>query len=253
MIGPVEAWAVGDVWFGARVRAVRVRAGLRQSDVAELANVSPATVSRVERGHLDRLSMHAIRAVAAALEIQTTLVPRWRGGELDRLVNARHAALHEAIARALGAHRGWVVTPEVSFSIYGERGVIDVLAWHAVKRALLVCELKSDIVDPQELVGTLDRKRRLGRTIARDRGLDPATISCWVIVAESSANRRRVDAHRAFFANAYPTDGRAMRAWLRRPRGEVAALSFLPIVHPRTGKHVRSTRQRVRRAASRSS
>lgn len=126
------------------------------------------------------------------------------------------------------------------------------LGWHAAQRALLVCELKSDVVDPQELVGSLDRKRRLARKIAHDRGLDPATISCWVIVAESSANRRRVDGYRAFFANAYPTDGRAIRAWLRRPVGEVAALSFLPIMHPRTGKQIRSTRQRVHRASARS-
>lgn len=239
-----------DILFGARVRAVRVRLGWRQVDVAVLARVSPATVSRVERGHLGRLSLHAIRAVASALEIQVGLIPRWRGGELDRLVNARHAALHESVARTLAARGGWAVMPEVSFSIYGERGVIDILGWHAGKRALLVAELKSDIVDPQELVGTMDRKRRLARRIARDHGLDPATVGCWVIVAESSANRRKADAHRAFFANAYPADGRAMGAWLRQPVGEVAALSFLPILHPRTGKQIRSARQRVRRPAA---
>ena len=51
----------------------------------------------------------------------------------------------------------------MSFSIFGERGVIDVAAWNAEHRALLVIELKTDIVDVNELVGTFDRKVRLGR------------------------------------------------------------------------------------------
>ena len=48
----------------------------------------------------------------------------------------------------------WVVRPEVSFSIYGERGVIDVLAWHPARRAILVIELKTELVDINELMGT---------------------------------------------------------------------------------------------------
>lgn len=35
--------------------------------------------------------------------------------------------------------------PEVSFSIYGQRGVIDILAWHAATRSLLVIELKTEM------------------------------------------------------------------------------------------------------------
>ena len=46
-----------------------------------------------------------------------------------------------------------MLAPEVSFSIYGERGVIDILAWHPGRRALLIIELKTDIVDVNELVG----------------------------------------------------------------------------------------------------
>ncbi len=60
--------------------------------------------------------------------------------------------------------------PEVSFAVYGERGVIDILAWHPGERALLVIELKTEIVDIQDLIGTVDRKRRLARVVARDRG-----------------------------------------------------------------------------------
>ncbi len=51
----------------------------------------------------------------------------------------------------------WLAQPEVSFAIYGERGVIDILAFHPRSRALLVIELKTGIVDVQALIGTVDR------------------------------------------------------------------------------------------------
>ena len=37
---------------------------------------------------------------------------------------------------------GWQTRSEVSYSVYGERGSIDVLAWHAPSRTLLVVEVK---------------------------------------------------------------------------------------------------------------
>jgi hypothetical protein len=41
----------------------------------------------------------------------------------------------------------------VTFSIYGERGSIDLLAWHSETRTLLVVELKSELTSIEE---TLD-------------------------------------------------------------------------------------------------
>jgi len=38
-------------------------------------------------------------------------------------------------------------------------------------------------------------------------------------------NRRRLAGHRAMLRNAFPTDGRTMRGWLREPAGPVAAWS----------------------------
>ena len=121
---------------------------------------------------------------------------------------------------------GWLVRPEVSFGIYGERGVVDILAWHAARRALLVIELKTEIIDVGELLGTLDRKRRLGAAIAEPLGWKPATISAWLIVGEGMTNRRRVDAHAATFRAALPNDGRTARAWLADPSCELRALTF---------------------------
>jgi transcriptional regulator with XRE-family HTH domain len=216
-----------DIRFGAAVRAIRVRKGWRQVDVAERARVSQSTVSRIERGHVGPLSIDAVRSVARALDIRVDLMARWRAGDLDRLLNARHSALHDAMARYFATRHGpWEIAPEVSFSIYGERGVIDIVAWHPGRRALLIIELKTDIADVNELMGSVDRKRRLAFQIARERGWDPAHVSVWVAVAASRTNRARVAAHSAVLRQAFPDDGRSVEAWLRSPDRPIRALSL---------------------------
>ena len=243
--GPRETHGMQDLAFGSRVRRVRLRLGLRQEDVAARSSVSPATVSRVERGHLDSLSIGAIRAVASTLEIRVDLVPRWRGGDLDRLVSARHARLAEVCIGRIRNLAGWTVRPEVSFSIYGERGVIDLLAWHADRRMLLVIELKTEIIDIGELLGTLDRKARLGRGVAADLGWLADAVSVCLIVADGRTNRRRVAEHSGTFRAALPDDGRRFRAWLRDPSARVGALTFMPDRHPGTVRPSNAATQRT--------
>src|SRR5262245_20011196 len=127
-----------DLRLGATIRAARLRRGWRQADVAKRAGMSQTVVSRVERGQVPEMTLSALRQVAAALEIRLELLPRGRGADLDRLLSARHSALHESVARALSHDLPeWVMASEVSFSIWGERGVIDLLLWHPDRRALL--------------------------------------------------------------------------------------------------------------------
>ena len=226
-----------DIRFGSVVRRLRIRAGLRQRDLAAICGVSTSTISRIERGHLASASVATLRRVAAALEIRLDLVPRWRGGDLDRLLNSRHSALHEAVARDLAHRAGWVFRPEVSFAIWGERGVVDIMAFHPERQALLVIELKTEVVDMNELVGTLDRKARLAIEIAATVGWSVprgTTVSAWVIVAPGRTNRRRVHAHKAMLRAAFPLDGRSVAGWLARPDRAVRGLSFWPDSHART-------------------
>ena len=75
--------------------------------------------------------MATVHGVALALDAWVAYSVRWRGGELDRVLSAGHAAMHEALARWLAALPAWELAPEVSFSIFGERGIIDALCWHA--------------------------------------------------------------------------------------------------------------------------
>lgn len=237
-----------DLRFGSTIRAVRIKRTWRQSDLAAKAHVSASTISRLERGHLGTFSLDTIRAVSAALDIRVDLTPRWRAGDLDRLINSKHSALHELVIRWFQAELpDWILAPEVSFAIYAERGVIDIVAWHPGRRALLVIELKTDIVDVNELIGTLDRKRRLAPRIVAGRGWEPLTVSAWVIVAPGRTNRARVAAHRAVLRAAFPVDGRTIRRWLGDPVGTVAALSTWPS-RGRPAQSLVSTR-RVRRPA----
>ena len=160
-----------DQRFGSTIRGVRIRRGWRQTDLAMRSAVSPSTISRVERGHPGSLTLDTLRRVASALDIRVDLVPRWRAGDLDRLLNANHSQLHELVARWFAKELpAWVLAPEVSYAIFRELGVIDIVAWQPQRGAILVIELKTDIVDVNQLIGKVDEKARLIRQIVKDRG-----------------------------------------------------------------------------------
>lgn len=241
--------AMDDVSFGAALRSLRIRRGWRQEDLAARSRCSRWQVGRVERGRLDQVGLPAIRRIARALGADVDLRLRWQGADLDRLLNARHSRFQEQIVTLLG-RLGWVAVPEASFSHFGERGVVDILAWHAERGALLVVELKTAIVDVGDLVATMDRRRRLAWRMGRDRGWAPATVSVWVAVTDERTNRRRVAEHAAVLRAAFPSDGRRVRCWLRRPDEPIAALGFVPEVHQVSTMSERAGRRRVRPARS---
>jgi transcriptional regulator with XRE-family HTH domain len=236
-----------DMRIGAAFRAVRVRRRWRQTDVAARAGVSRGLISLIERGHLGSVTLATLRRVAAVHEIRLDTYARWRGAALDRLLGARHSLLHEAVAAWLATIPGWRTAPEVSFAVYGERGVIDILAFHEATTALLVIELKTSIADVNELIGSVDRKRRLAARIARERGWQPRWVSTWVIVSRDRTNQRRIAAHLTMLRAAFPADGRAVRAWLRRPgSGPIHALSTWSDASPGSTSPGQGQRVRVR-------
>jgi transcriptional regulator with XRE-family HTH domain len=228
---------------GAILRAIRVARNERIRDVAARSGLSRSVISRVERGAARESSVGVYERLASALDANADLTIRWRGADLDRLLNASHSAMHEHIANLFQTLPDWNAAPEVSFSIYGERGVIDWLAWHAPTRSLLIVEIKTALVDVQSLLGTLDRYVRLAPTVARERGWDPVSISLWLVFEDSARNRRAVARHRSLFSQVFSADGHAIRSWLRRPVGTVHGLSFLTRSR---GTAVRSRRVRLR-------
>jgi transcriptional regulator with XRE-family HTH domain len=243
---------VDDARLGTAIRKLRFERGWTQSDVAARARVSRSLISNAEAGRLATVGLRRLRQIANALDAQLDVNLRWRGGELDRLLNRRHSAMHEAMARIFESFPSWALIPEASYNVYGERGVVDILGWHEACRTVLVIELKTEIVDVQALIGRVDQKRQLARRIADERGFRAQRVATWVVIADGRTNRRRAAAHRLTLRAAFPTDGRGVFGWLAKPGTELAALSFLPDSSQSSTRTTLAVRTRVRPSRSRS-
>lgn len=187
-------------------------------------------------------------AVIAALDAYLSLRVLFHGEALDRLRDRRHAELVERLLTQLRTLE-WEVATEVSFNHFGERGSIDILAFHPATRSLLVIEVKTVVPDLGGMLSTLDRKVRLAREIARERGWTPARVSRLLVVPEESTTRRRVSRHAATFANAFPQRTVGVRTWLRAPAGTISGLLFLSTARGdgqrRAARQVSSRRARL--------
>jgi transcriptional regulator with XRE-family HTH domain len=117
------------VRLGHSFGALRLNRRWRQQDVAAKARVSASEISRIELGRLDGVSVGKLRRVAESLDATLDARLRWNGEGLDRLLDQAHAGLVEQLVVRLRA-AGWLADVEVSFSIRGERGSIDVLRFH---------------------------------------------------------------------------------------------------------------------------
>jgi len=235
-----------DLAVGRLIMLVRQQKRWRQQDLALAAGVSRALVALAESGAMDRLTVRSLRRIASPLEIRLPLTPRWNGGEADRLRDRDHAQLVEE-ATAVLRRFGWEVVIEFTFSHYGERGSIDIVAWDAQSRSLLVIEVKTRVYDVQSLIAGVDRKARLAAQLLRaDRGWNPLAGGRLVVVPELTANRNLVARHASVFQAAFPARGRAVRAWLRRPSGTLSGLWFLSSANTVGGIQVSVGRQRVR-------
>jgi transcriptional regulator with XRE-family HTH domain len=242
---------VDDLAIGRLFRELRIRLGWRQQDLSARIGISDSLYSQIERGQFDRIKLETIRSAARVLEVRLPFAPRWRGAEIDRIISSRHASMTEVITRFLQA-AGWEVRVEVSFSHFGERGVVDVVAWHASARALLLIEIKTELADVHDLLAVADRRRRLALVIAAPFGWAPMLVGEWVVLAPSRTNERRLHDSRALLRADLPDDGRAINGWLAKPTRPIAALSFLPNSLAAGLPRAPAPRARVRRATPRS-
>ena len=234
------------------IRVLRQHRGWRQDDLARASDVSQTTVSLLESGELEGVTLRTLDEVVKALDATLVLDIRWKGGTLDRLLDERHAVL-SGIALEVLQSFGWQTEIEVTYAHFGERGSIDILAWHAATRSLLVVEVKTELTSIEETLRRHDQKVRLGAAVARERfGWSPAAVSRLLVLPDTSTSRRRVERHAAVLRTAMPARNIEVRRWLIDPVGKLAGIMFLSstaVVGAMSGS---VTRQRVRKRGARS-
>jgi transcriptional regulator with XRE-family HTH domain len=213
--------------LGRAFRAVRIRLHLRQRDLAEQCGVSQSVISRVERGIAEVMSLADLRRIADSLNIRLSIDAWWRGGDLNRLLDADHATIVDYIVGRLRSAR-WEVLVEYGFNHYGERGSVDIVAWHPRLRALLLVEVKSRFFDLQEMLATFARKLRIvPPLLAEARGWRPEFVGTLIVAPGTTANRRVVADHPNIFEASYPSRSRDAQHWVREPSGPFAGLWFV--------------------------
>ena len=127
-------------------------------------------------------ALEAIDRVVVGLGGELDVRVCWRGEELHRLLDAVHAAIGERLVELLEA-QGWRCVAEVTSWIRGEKGSIDLLAWHPATGRLLVVETKSVVPDLQQMLASLDRKVRLAPEIAARRGWRGTGVAKAIVLA----------------------------------------------------------------------
>lgn len=139
------------------VPALRLKRGWRQADLAARAGCTRQAVSPLECGGAGTLKVATLDAIMQALGASLDVVLRWEGALLDRTLDAAHAGIVEILVAHLRGC-GWETRLEVSFNHYGDRGRVDVLAYHQATVTLLIIEVKTVIGDLQDALGRLDVK-----------------------------------------------------------------------------------------------
>jgi len=241
-----------DRRLGTAVRARRHQRGWRLADLAVVAGVGTTACSMLERGSAGRLSVRVARAIAGAVDLPLDWDIGWQRSDVDRLLDADHAALAARVTRRLEA-LGWAVRAEVSFNEYGDRGRIDLLAFHPSECILLVIEIKTAIVDAQATLGALDVKARVAPAVGRALGWNARLVVPALIVLDGSTARRHLRAIDPLL-NRFDLRGRAALDWLREPFVlQPSGLLFLTKLPSDAGSGVRRAgRPRVRARAANS-
>jgi len=244
-MGPAHPEAMDGYRIGRVVRALRHARNWTQRELGSRSGCHGSVISRLERGNLRACSLVRIARILDQLDARLVLSVQWRGGELDRLLDADHARLGERWARIRPAR--WTSRAEVTYNHYGDRGSIDDLSFDSVSGTLLVTELKTGVYDAQRALAKLDEKARVASGVARRFGWVVRRVIPALVLAESRTNRRRIGEHRALFAR-FDCRGRAARAWLREPSraGINGLLLFVPLSDVRGMHGRRAGRQRVR-------
>lgn len=183
--------------LGDEIREARRSAAVSQRGAASAAAMSGAQFGRIERAEIAGLSIDQAARAAAAVGLRIA-VRTYPDG--DPVRDAGQLALLERFRRHLPPAARWAT--EVPLPIPGDLRAWDGLAVLAGRRA--GCEAEMRLRDVQAVDSRIALKERDGE-------VDVVIL----VVADTAANRRALEAHRDALRPRLPLDGRDVLAALR--------------------------------------
>jgi transcriptional regulator with XRE-family HTH domain len=236
---------IGDI-----VREARLECGWSQREMARRLVVPQSAIARLESGrreHLDvSLASTALELLGVRLSFDSrTLGLAGRREQRDRV----HAACASSTQRRLGVF-GWDSGVEVEVGDGRGRGWIDLLAYRPADRALLLVEVRTELIDVGGILRTVDWYQRAAWAAARQRGWRPRQQSTLLVVLDTVENDARIRANAALLGNAFPDRGAAAMTLVRAPFAP--AIRAVGQVDPRSRRSawLRSSRLQGRRSPS---
>jgi transcriptional regulator with XRE-family HTH domain len=221
--------------LGDAIRTARLETGWSQAALARRIGTSQSIVSRLETAVATSIDCAVTSKALDVLGVKVSFDGRTLGlaGRREQR-DGVHAACVAFIARRLRS-QGWEAAVEVEIGDGRSRGWIDILAYRASDRTLLVIEVKTEIHDVGALLRTAAWYRREAPAAARRLGWTASRVVLGLLALASSDNDERLARQRALIGELFPDDASALETLIEGvinppPLGAVA------MVDPRARK-----------------
>lgn len=198
--------------FGANIRAARRTRGVTQAQLGASAGVTQSVIASIEAGAGGRIE--SLEAVCSALGGELALDLRLPyAGDGPRQVDRAHARCVGCVRRLL-ERVGHVCVTEQLIVDGPWRGWIDLVAYDAVRRRIVIAEIKTELRDTGALERQVERYVRSSLVVARERGWAVEEIVVVVMVLATASNDAFLVANRHVLKGAFPLRGRGAGAVL---------------------------------------
>jgi hypothetical protein len=112
------------------------------------------------------------------------------------------------------------------------RGWIDILAYHAATRTLLVVEVKTELRDMGALLRTVAWYERAAWSAARARGWRPTSLGSATLFLATAANDSAIRDNADLMASGFPIRAVALETFLRDPASVGLSGRALAMIDP---------------------
>ena len=234
--------------IGEVIRRTRTEHRWSQDSLAERLHVSQSKVARLESGHLTFVDVELVSRAFAELGIRATFDANTLGlaGRREQR-DLVHAACEGHVARRL--HRSeWAPRLEVEIGQGRWRGWIDVLAFRASDRSLLVVEVKSELDDVGRIQRTIGWFEREAWSAAERLGWRPRRARSALLVLATAENDDRLSRNATALRATFPGSAAQLAGWVDGTAAVPSGPSLAMIdPHSRRARWLSATRSDGRR------